>query len=461
MAQRKPTKRATPRQQPAALDKGAARGTRLGTASKSSAGLSGRTAAGGRTSAGGRTAGGRTSAGGRTAAAPKVSPKVTPKATSKVSSKLTAKASAQVKSKGGSAPFVRNTSRVAAGSTSATRTPRTGARTAAGAATSSSRAARRPEPGERTGANLVVRRVMIGGIVVAASLLVALLGYVILSFTPVFTIQNVQAQATEHLSQEAIGKLADIPAGTTLLNLDEAAITQNLKKNPWVASVDFQKNFPNNLTLVVHERAVGALVTMGSSNVCWYLSDGYVWIEPVTLTVADGQSIKQVALAKARELGVLLISDLPASVTPQAGSAATDDVLMAVQSYQEQFSESFRSQIVSYSAASVESITATLASGVELSLGAPNSVVSKESIITQLIQENEGKITYINVRVPANPSYRKVNSDSVGAGSGVTAGSTASATTDSANDPAASNNASAQESSTALAEPAQSAAPTS
>lgn len=448
MAARKPTKRATPRQQPAALDKQAARGTRLGTASKSSAGLSG------------RTAGGRTSAGGRTAAAPKVAPKATPK----VTAKPVAKASAQAKSKGGSALFARNTPRVAAGSTSATRTaraPRTGARTAAGAATSSSRAARRPEPGERTGANLVVRRVMIGGIVVAASLLVALLGYVILSFTPVFTIQNVQAQATDHLSQEAIGKLADIPAGTTLLNLDEAAITQNLKKNPWVASVDFQKSFPNSLTLVVHERAVGALVTMGSSNVCWYLSDGYVWIEPVTLTVADGQSIKQVALAKARELGVLLISDLPASVTPQAGSVATDDVLMAVQSYQEQFSESFRSQIVSYSAASVESITATLASGVELSLGAPNSVVSKESIITQLIQENEGKITYINVRVPASPSYRKVNSDSVGAGSGVTAGSTASATTDNANDPAASNNASTQESSAASAEPAQSSAPTS
>ena len=56
--------------------------------------------------------------------------------------------------------------------------------------------------------------------------------------------------------------------------------------------------------------------------------------------------------------------------------------------------------------------------------------------MTQILQENPDQVTYINVRVVSQPSYRKVDSDSVTAGSGETASDASStdATTGSSTD---------------------------
>ncbi|MFZ2755638.1 MAG: FtsQ-type POTRA domain-containing protein, partial [Atopobiaceae bacterium] len=252
----------------------------------------------------------------------------------------------------------------------------------------------------------------IGGAILAAAL-----ALFILSNTPVFTVDTVETDATQHISADAIAKLAKVDQGVTLLNVDQGAIQQNLRKNPWVESVSIEREFPDTLKIVVNERKVGAVVLMGGGSIAWYLGEDNVWIEPFRIDGSQGQSGQQIAMAKARELGCLLITDVPSSVSPVAGTASTDDMITDVMDYQDQFSKDFSSQIAVYSAASAESISCTLESGVEVSLGAPSNVDMKESIVTQILNANPGQVTFINVRTPSKPTFRKVGTDSVTAGS--------------------------------------------
>lgn len=284
------------------------------------------------------------------------------------------------------------------------------------------RSARRDKEGN------AARRLIVACIAVAIALLVALVGFLVLSYTPVFSITSIETTATEHVSKDDIAKLAAIPQGTTLLNLDEAKITSNLQKNPWVGQVTYVREFPNTLRIEVTERSVESLVVMSSGSVVWCLGDGGVWIEPVSVTTSDGESIDDAALAKAQEMGALLITDVPATVSPVAGSTASDSVIQAVETYQSTFSDTLTSQIVSYSAQSLDSISCTLKSGVEISLGSATDVSTKEEVIEQILSQYSGKLTYINVRVPSKPTYRMIDSDNVGEGTGALVGTATSST---------------------------------
>lgn len=277
-----------------------------------------------------------------------------------------------------------------------------------------------------------IRAIIVMLVVLVVLLVMALVGFLVLSGTSAFTIASIDAEATEHLSAENIAKLANVEEGTTLLTIDETVITRNLKRNPWVGSVSFVREFPDQLRIVVTEREVDCLVKMSTGSVCWRLGDDNVWIEPVNLSASAGQSADDVALALAQEEGAILITDVPTSVSPSAGSVATDEVLKAVNAYREQLSEELVSQIVRFSAAGVESISCTLKSGVEVSLGAPNNIDVKEAVLQEILKKHPNQITYVNVRVPSQPSYRKLGVDTVTTGSGVKVDANATQDTDAA-----------------------------
>lgn len=265
-----------------------------------------------------------------------------------------------------------------------------------------------------------VNRVIMVLVSLAALLVAALVTYVILASTPAFTITGIDAEDTEHLSREDIAKLADVEEGTTLLTFDAATITKNLKRNPWVGSVSYKREFPDHLKIEVTERRVDCVVKMSASSVCWFLGEDSVWIEPSNLTVRDGQSTDDVALALAQDLDALFITDVPTSMSPSAGSVATDEVLKAVTLYREEFSSGFAAQIARFSVASTESMACTLKNGVEISLGAPSNIDLKEQVIREILDKHPNQVTYINVRVPSQPTFRKLGVDSVSEGSGVT-----------------------------------------
>ncbi len=279
----------------------------------------------------------------------------------------------------------------------------------------------RRERHNRAPVGRVVARVLIVVGVLAAA---ALIAYAVLRNSPTFAITSIETEATEHVSVSDIQNLVNVESGTTLLNVDTSAITASLEKNPWIASVSYVRDFPGTLKITVTERKVYALVTMSSSSVAWYLGEGNVWMEPVKIATTANQSVEDAALAQATSEGELLITGVPATVQPVVGAGANDAVLDAVATYRSSFSSDFASQIVSFSAASVESISCVLSSGVEVSLGSPTNISSKETVVTGLLDKYPGELTYINVRVPSNPSYRRITSDTVQAGSGATGSAT-------------------------------------
>lgn len=275
------------------------------------------------------------------------------------------------------------------------------------------------EGDDKSGDHKGIRAIIVALVVMACLLVILLVGFIALSSSPMFTIASIDAEDTEHLSAENIGKLANIEEGTTLLTFDSAAITENLKRNPWVGSVSFTREFPDRLKIEVTERRVDCVVKMSTGSVCWCLGEDSVWIEPVNLTVADGQSADDVALALAQKMDALLVTDVPTSLSPTAGETANDEVLKAIAAYREQFSQDFSSQIVCYSASSIESVGCTLKSGIEISLGSPTNIDVKEAVIQQILEKHPNQITYINVRVPSQPTYRRIGTESVSEGTGI------------------------------------------
>lgn len=264
-----------------------------------------------------------------------------------------------------------------------------------------------------------MRAVIILLCVIACLLVLALLVFLVLSSTSAFTISAIDASATAHLSSDDIAKLASVEEGTTLLSIDENKIVANLRRNPWVSDVRLTREFPDSLKIEVSEREVDCLVKMSTASVCWCLGDDEVWIEPINLQVKDGQSADDAALLLAQDMDTLLIVDMPTNVSPVAGEEASDDVLKAVNSYREQLSPEFVANVVRYRASSVESIGVTLSSGVEVSFGAASEIPVKEAIVSELLAKHPNQITFINVRVPSQPTYRKVGSESVTQGTGV------------------------------------------
>lgn len=240
------------------------------------------------------------------------------------------------------------------------------------------------------------------------------------SLTPVLTVTSVEAEPSDHLTAENITKLAAVPDGTTLLNVDTGAIAGRLAKNPWVADVSVRREFPDRLRITVTERDILAIVTVSSGNVAWYLSSDGTWVEPAKLGGGSG-SLADQALALARQEGCLLIRDVPSTVSPKAGTKATDAPILGVIDYQKGFTKGLADQVVSYSASSEESISCVLESGIEVSLGDPSQISSKEAVINELMAQHPNQLTYINVRNPAKPSFRRVSSESVAQGSGVQA----------------------------------------
>ena len=264
---------------------------------------------------------------------------------------------------------------------------------------------------------------VVGGVAVLAVVLVV--AYFVLRSSSAFAIQNVVCEPTEHVTESDIKNLLEVPDGATLLNFDGSAIEASLKKDPWVGSVSFERQFPDTLRVVVNEQSTDALVVMNAGSIAWYLGTSGSWIQPTKVTVAQNQSVNDAALAQATSEGVLLITDVPSSVSPKSGSEATDDVFAAVRTVRDGFSADFSTQVVSYSAPSADNISCTLASGVEISLGSATQVSSKEAIAKEILAAHPGKVTFINVRVPSSTgsSYRSIDSEDVEAGTGVTSGS--------------------------------------
>lgn len=266
---------------------------------------------------------------------------------------------------------------------------------------------------------------LIGGAVVAVCAvgLAVLIAFFVLRDSAIFSVDNVVVEGTTHVSESDVRNLLTLEDGTTLLNIDKDLINDQLKRDPWVASVEVERQFPHTVKLTVVEQQVDMLVVMNSGSIGWYLGSSGSWIEPTKIEASEGQSVNDAALAKARAEGVVLVTGVPATVNPASAQPATDDVLTAVKAFREGFSSEFAAQVVSYDASSTDTISCVLESGVQISLGSATSISYKEQVASALLEKYPGQITYINVRKPASASVRKVGSVDVTQGTGADGGS--------------------------------------
>ena len=84
-----------------------------------------------------------------------------------------------------------------------------------------------------------------------------------------FTPSTIIINGSEHVPQATVEQLIDIPAGTTLLNVNEDAIAASLTSNPWIAGVTVERSFPDTLTITPKEREVAAIAYIGASDIAW------------------------------------------------------------------------------------------------------------------------------------------------------------------------------------------------
>ena len=104
----------------------------------------------------------------------------------------------------------------------------------------------------------------------------------------------------------------------------------------------------------------------------------------------------------------LEITDIPYGSSPEAGKYCNNANVENALSIIDGMTTELADQIKSVSAASSNSTTLTLDNGVEIAFGDSQDIRDKERVCLELLQQYEGKISYINVRVVNKPVWRSL-----------------------------------------------------
>lgn len=120
--------------------------------------------------------------------------------------------------------------------------------------------------------------------VVSCVVVVGIVAAVVVN-SALFTPSTIIINGSEHVPQATVEQLIDIPAGTTLLNVNEDAIAASLTSNPWIAGVTVERSFPDTLTITPKEREVAAIAYIGASDIAWAIGSDNTWISPMSLAV--------------------------------------------------------------------------------------------------------------------------------------------------------------------------------
>lgn len=120
--------------------------------------------------------------------------------------------------------------------------------------------------------------------VVSCAVVVGIVAAVVVN-SALFTPSTIIINGSEHVPQATVEQLIDIPAGTTLLNVNEDAIAASLTSNPWIAGVTVERSFPDTLIITPKEREVAAIAYIGASDIAWAIGSDNTWISPMSLAV--------------------------------------------------------------------------------------------------------------------------------------------------------------------------------
>lgn len=226
---------------------------------------------------------------------------------------------------------------------------------------------------------------------VIAVVLVIVFGSIFIYRSDLFHVENVQVNGSEHLTSQEITSVAAISDDSTLLRLDSKGIKERLEDNAWIQSASIHRVFPNTVVIDITEREPGAVAKINDKS-NWVISTDGAWLSAATTD--DWENAMKI------------VDVSPSMSAPISGSMCTDGGINNALEILNTISDDLRSRIVSISAESSIKTSLNLEDGVTVAFGDSSDVELKESVINSLLDEYEGKISYINVRVPTRPTYR-------------------------------------------------------
>ena len=100
------------------------------------------------------------------------------------------------------------------------------------------------------------------------------------------------------------------------------------------------------------------------------------------------------------------IKDVAYGVKPEVGSQCSDESIINALEIVTGLTTELKDQVKTVSATSAENTTITLDSNVQIAFGSADDIRDKERVCLQIMADNPGTVSYINVRVVASPTWR-------------------------------------------------------
>lgn len=233
-------------------------------------------------------------------------------------------------------------------------------------------------------------------VIVIVAVLAIIFGAIFIYRSDLFHVNNVQVNGSEHLTSQEITSIAAISDDSTLLRLDSAGIKARLEDNAWVQEASIHRVLPDTVVIDITEREPGAVAKINDKS-NWVISTDGTWLSAATTD--DWENAMKI------------VDVSPSMPAPISGSACTDGGILNALDILNAISDDLRSRIVSISAESSIKTSLNLEDGVTVAFGDSSDVEVKEAVINSLLDEYEGKISYINVRVPTRPTYRMLEDE--------------------------------------------------
>lgn len=248
---------------------------------------------------------------------------------------------------------------------------------------------------------------------VLAIVVIGALIWCILVNSSVCTISKVQVKGANHITNQEVSDMAQVPEDSSLLDIDTKGIISRLKQDPWVKDASVKKIFPSTLEIDITERTIQAIVVVPSSRdqstQQWALSDDGIWLMQIPDQDTEaGKQLPQKIYSDAEQ--ALHITDVPHDVSPDVGAKVQDASIQNALDIITGLTTSLSSDVKSISASSAQNAVLSLNNGVQIAFGSAEDIREKERVCQQLLSEHQGQISYINVRTVNRPTWRGLSS---------------------------------------------------
>lgn len=219
-------------------------------------------------------------------------------------------------------------------------------------------------------------------------------GVVSIYRSEVFLIEQVEIAGNQHLRADEITGVAAMPQGSTLLRFPGTEMKERLEADPWIEAATVTRDFPDTLVIRVVERIPVALVDRGDATFWLVDGDGYMITESAPDT----------------ETAMIVIRDV-AGLDPQPGKKTLSEPLLNALAVWAGMSDELRARVRAISAASIDKTALITTDDIEVFVGSAEDIETKDVVARRILEEEAGKVVYINVRTVDRPTWRGVEGE--------------------------------------------------